>query len=84
MSDLFKCKKPGTKCCAPKSSIKEILDKNDDDLPGKESVTQPTTISYPLSTSKVLPIGTSKFLCLTQWRIQKLFWEESYGEHAMG
>lgn len=62
MTDLFKCKKPGTKCCAPKSSIKEILDKNDEDLPSKEAATQPTTITYPPSTSKVLPIGTSEYL----------------------
>lgn len=64
MSDLFKCKKPGTKCCAPKSSIKEILDKNDEDYPSQEAVTQATTITYPPTTSKVLPIGTSKY-CLS-------------------
>lgn len=61
MTDLFKCKKPGTKCCAPKSSIKEILDKDEEDSSSKESATQPTTITYPPSTSKVLPIGTSKY-----------------------
>lgn len=61
MSDLFKCKKPGTKCCAPKSSIKEIMDKNDGDLSEKESVTQSTTITYAPPTSKVVPIGTSTY-----------------------
>lgn len=61
MSDLFKCKKPGTKCCAPKSSIKEILDKSDEEILNKELATLPTTIIYPSSTSRVQPIGTSEF-----------------------
>lgn len=30
MTEVFKCKKSGTKCCAPKSLIKEVLGQSDE------------------------------------------------------
>lgn len=43
MTDLFKCRKSGTQCCAPKSVIKEHLDKKN----GIESNSRNDTIFSP-------------------------------------
>lgn len=44
MTDVFKCRKSGTKCCAPKSLIKEAIS-GKDEATEKES-TVPPKISY--------------------------------------
>lgn len=31
MTELFKCRKSGTKCCAPKSMIREVSQKDDNE-----------------------------------------------------
>lgn len=58
MTEVFKCRKPGTKCCAPKTLIKETINQKDD--PHKESN---TLSSLSISHTTVSPISTqqSKF-----------------------
>ncbi|XP_028145713.2 protein masquerade [Diabrotica virgifera virgifera] len=45
MTEIFKCKKAGTKCCAPKSLIKDALGQKDD-VPFEESTIQSLSMSY--------------------------------------
>lgn len=45
MTEIFKCRKSGTKCCAPKSLIREALGHN-----GIDKIHQESTIQEPIST----------------------------------
>ncbi|KAJ8983511.1 hypothetical protein NQ317_012002, partial [Molorchus minor] len=45
MTEIFKCRKVGTKCCAPKTMIKEALGIKED-APVKDSTVQPISISF--------------------------------------
>lgn len=42
MTDIFKCRKSGTKCCAPKSSIREAMDHENEKV-GQDSTMQDNT-----------------------------------------
>lgn len=44
MTDVFKCKKPGTKCCSPKTLIREVGHKDE-----PQNILKTTTLS-PIST----------------------------------
>nr|CAH7759391.1 unnamed protein product [Callosobruchus chinensis] len=60
MTEIFKCKKAATKCCAPKSMIKEALGQKDD-FPAKESTITPISIQYTtLSTVTLTPSPTTE------------------------
>lgn len=53
MTEIFKCRKAGTKCCAPKSMIKEALGQKDDS-PAKESTIQSFSVPYTTTSSVTL------------------------------
>lgn len=79
MTDLYKCKKPSTQCCAPKSKIQELTLRRNDTagtLPTNLSSnlnppmgTQPTTIlqypgvSYDNQQQTTTPRTYSKYVC---------------------
>lgn len=44
MSDLFKCKKPGTQCCAPKSKVQEYQLKRNDTSINYQTFYQPASV----------------------------------------
>lgn len=53
MTEVFKCKKLGTKCCAPKSLIKEAVEVKDDNMSIKNiSILETNTVPHttPLTT----------------------------------
>ncbi|XP_076261682.1 trypsin-like serine protease domain-containing protein masquerade [Rhynchophorus ferrugineus] len=60
LTDVFKCKKPGLKCCAPKSLIKEALGQKDDGaikesttlIPGPSYTVPPVTMPTTTEISK--------------------------------
>ncbi|XP_018571287.1 serine proteinase stubble isoform X2 [Anoplophora glabripennis] len=53
MTEIFKCRKPGTKCCAPKTLIKETLGQGD--VSHIEESTMPSVgISYTTPTTEML------------------------------
>lgn len=58
MTEIFKCTKAGTKCCAPKSMIKEALGQKED-TPIKDT----TTLSPGAAPFTVQPVTvpTSKY-----------------------
>ncbi|KAJ8923868.1 hypothetical protein NQ315_010450 [Exocentrus adspersus] len=68
MTEIFKCKKAGTKCCAPKSLIKEALGQVEEThtegstaLSMGISYTTPTTLTVTtLSTESAKQVSTSK------------------------
>lgn len=60
MTEIFKCRKAGTKCCAPKSMIKEALGQKDDS-PAKESTIQSFSVPYTTTSSVTLSQTSSKF-----------------------
>ncbi|CAG9855141.1 unnamed protein product [Phyllotreta striolata] len=79
MTEIFKCRKSGTKCCAPKSLIKEALGQKDDSPP-KDSTQQSLSVQYTTTspvtltqtstteTSRVVPTTSrspvySKYVC---------------------
>ncbi|CAH1979410.1 unnamed protein product [Acanthoscelides obtectus] len=60
MTEIFKCKKAATKCCAPKSMIKEALGQKED-YPLKESTIPPISIQYTTpSTVTLTPSPTTE------------------------
>lgn len=75
MTELFKCKKPGTQCCAPKTKIQEVeLRKNDtvvQPLVGFNSypatpaspTLQFTSFSYENQQTTTTPVVYSKYVC---------------------
>ncbi|KAJ8927242.1 hypothetical protein NQ314_020322 [Rhamnusium bicolor] len=50
MTEIFKCRKAGTKCCAPKSQIKEALKQNEES-PVNESTVQSMSVSFTTPSS---------------------------------
>ncbi|XP_030756473.1 protein masquerade [Sitophilus oryzae] len=66
LTDVFKCKKPGLKCCAPKSLIKEVLGQKDE-VGIKESTTNPGS-SYTMQPPVTFPTTTdiTKSIMTTQ------------------
>lgn len=61
MTEIFKCKKPGTKCCAPKSLIKEKL--GGSNISHIEETTIPSVgISYTTPTTVMLTVTSSKVI----------------------
>lgn len=46
MTEIFKCRKPGTKCCAPKSLIREALGQKPENISIIKSTTEQTTSSF--------------------------------------
>lgn len=76
MTDVFKCRKSGTKCCAPKSLIKEAISGKDE--PTEKESTVPPKLSYTtqkpvteeastelskVSSSSGRPLVYSKYVC---------------------
>lgn len=64
MTDLFKCRKTGTQCCAPKSKIQEKLDNKQQQTEGQQSISRnDTTSSYipssPYPTTTPMHITTT-------------------------
>ncbi|XP_052750926.1 protein masquerade [Galleria mellonella] len=59
MTDVFKCKKAGTQCCAPKSKVQEILGykERNDTYPLATSVA-PTIVTHPHAHPQTTPIAT--------------------------
>lgn len=58
MTDVFKCRKSGTKCCAPKSLIKETIS-------GKDEVTEKETTEAPkINYATEKPVITCELSCL--------------------
>lgn len=53
MTEIFKCRKAGTKCCAPKSSIREALGQQDTE-PQPENTIQDPVVS-PMNTTPHSP-----------------------------
>lgn len=49
MTEIFKCRKVGTKCCAPKSLIREILGEKDNEPQPENSIHDP--IIRPVNTT---------------------------------
>lgn len=46
MTEVFKCRKAGTKCCAPKSLIREALGQKPENVSLTKITTEQTTTSY--------------------------------------
>lgn len=47
MTEVFKCRKMGTKCCAPKSLIRETLGQKDEEVAvPKITTVTPTNVSH--------------------------------------
>lgn len=46
MTELFKCRKAGTKCCAPKTLIREALGQKPENVSIVKSTTELTTTPY--------------------------------------
>ncbi|CAH1120964.1 unnamed protein product [Ceutorhynchus assimilis] len=67
MTEIFKCRKSGTKCCAPKSSIKEALGQKDEAPPKDNTTTNPLTAPFSVQ-SVTIPTTTdiSKSAVTTQ------------------
>ncbi|XP_060537033.1 protein masquerade isoform X2 [Cylas formicarius] len=76
MTEIFKCRKAGTKCCAPKSLIKEAVGQKDEpninDIPTTPSITGPFTVQSVTTptTTDISRLGTtqkshvySKYVC---------------------
>ncbi|KAJ8955423.1 hypothetical protein NQ318_003521 [Aromia moschata] len=62
MTEIFKCRKAGTKCCAPKSLIKEALGSKEE-VPAKESTIQSISIPYTTPSSVTLtPAPTTEVM----------------------
>ncbi|KAG5880629.1 hypothetical protein JTB14_022570 [Gonioctena quinquepunctata] len=53
MTEIFKCRKAGTKCCAPKSLIKEALGQSEE-APPKESTIHSMSVPYTTPSSVTL------------------------------
>lgn len=53
MTEVFKCRKSGTKCCAPKSLIKETIGQKDDTI--KDST---MSVSLPYTTQSSVTLTT--------------------------
>jgi hypothetical protein len=49
MTDLFRCHKSGTQCCAPKSMIREVLDQKNGGTAQARNETFPPHYRPPLS-----------------------------------
>lgn len=49
MTEIFKCRKAGTKCCAPKSLIREALGQKDNDPQPEDTVQDP--VVRPMNTT---------------------------------
>lgn len=51
MTELFKCRKSGTKCCAPKSMIREVMGFKEDAPSGQTDNAIQNTFSSQSSTT---------------------------------
>jgi hypothetical protein len=60
MTDLFRCHKSGTQCCAPKSMIREVLDQKHGGTAQARNETFPPHYRPPLS-ALVPGEGTLKY-----------------------
>lgn len=60
MTEIFKCRKAGTKCCAPKSLIKEALGHKDTDLSLDNSVQETVASLVNTTMQTVTEFSTSK------------------------
>lgn len=58
MTDIFKCRKAGTKCCAQKSAIRMTLGHNDEDAVSKPTPIQ-TSYSQNLTTWQIINESTT-------------------------
>jgi len=48
MTDVFKCRKAGTKCCAPKSQIREVIGQKEEDIVNRN--TTPSSLAPSFTT----------------------------------
>lgn len=70
MTEIFKCRKSGTKCCAPKSLIREALGHKEIDKIHQESTIQ-EPISTIMSTTTNQPI--TEFSSTSQYNFHNKF-----------
>lgn len=59
MTELFKCRKSGTKCCAPKSMIREVMGFKEDGPIGQTDNTIQHTSSSQSSTTALAILPTT-------------------------
>lgn len=71
MTELFKCRKSGTQCCAPKSMIREVIEqKTQTSSPLQRNDTiQPFRPQLPPSQFHLHQPGTSIYFIITKMKI---------------
>lgn len=67
MTEIFKCRKSGTKCCAPKSMIREAMGHKEEDSVNQESVVHETISAVSATTNPPATefSSTSKYFMLS-------------------